>query len=511
MRKIREVVRLRQDRKLGVREIAAACKIGRTTVNEYVHRAEAAGLSWPLPEGLTDRELERLLFPPKRAKGEPPRPLPDWSHVRSELSRKGVTLLLIWREYKDRHPDGYGYSRFAEMYAGWENATGVRMLQRHKAGQKLFVDWAGQKIAITDPKTGEIRQASVFVAALGASQYLFARACQSEQQSCWLGAHVGAFEFYGALPEIVVPDNLKTGVEKACRYEPALNPSYADLARFYEIAVLPARVKKPRDKSKVENGVLQVERWVLAPLRDRTFFSLDEANEWVAAKLAEVNERVMQGPGMSRRQLFETEDLPAMRPLPASRYSYAEWKRVKVAPDYHVEVEGHLYSVPFTLVGKHLDVRISAGAVEAFLAGSRVASHLRSLSRRGFTTDPSHMPERHKRRAQWTPERLVRWAGVVGPNAALFVEALLGSKVHPEHGFRMCMGVVSLERRFAKERVDAACSKALALGSLSYQSVKSILEKNLDAAPTAQSLPALPSHGNVRGGSYYAGEVSCAK
>jgi transposase len=512
MRKIREVVRLKLDRKASVREIAAACGIGHTTVEEYLHRAKAAGLSWPLPEGLSDQELQRLLFPPRRKSDEPCRPMPDYSFVRSELAQKGMTLLLIWQEYKARHPDGYGYSRFAELYTNWEKTTDVRMLQRHKAGHKAFVDWAGLKISITDQKTGQIWEAPVFVSALGASQYLFAKAYENEQLRWWLRGHVEAFEFYGAVPEIVVPDNPRTGVEKACRYEPTLNPSYADLAQFYEVGVFPARVKKPRDKAKVENGVLQVERWVLAPLRNRTFFSLDEANEAIAAQLSKVNERVMKGPELSRRQLFEQEDLPAMRPLPPGRYSYAAWKRVKLGPDYHVEVEGHLYSVPFGLVGRPVDVRMGAGTVEVFCAGKRVASHLRSLSRRGYTTDPDHMPDHHRQQAEWTPARMIRWARAMGPNTAAFAQALLTGKVHPEHGFRMCMGVVNLGKRFSKERLDAACAKALSLGAFSYQSVKSILERNLEGVPAQPSLLPLPSHDNVRGGDYYAKEAApCVK
>jgi transposase len=510
MKKIREVIRLRLSRNASVRQIAAACNIGRTTVSEYLARIETAGLVWPAAGELAQDELQALLFPPEPKVPETERPLPDWSEVRRELSRKGVTLMLLWQEYQRKFPQGYSYSRYALLYQRWLGTTDLRMLQAHKAGEKLFVDWAGQTLGIADPGTGEVRQAHVFVAAMGASQFMFARVYESEQLKCWLAGHVEAFEFFGALPEVVVPDNLKTGVEKACRYEPALNPSYADLAQFYGITVLPARVRKPRDKAKVENAVQQVERWVLAPLRDRRFLSLAEANEAVSGQLAELNDKLMKGPNLSRRQLFEGEDLPAMRPLPASRYSYAEWKRAKVAPDYHVEVDGRLYSVPFALVGSHVEVRVSAGTVEVFAKGKRVASHLRSISRRGFTTDDAHMPEHHKRQGQWTTERIVRWAGTVGPQTAEFARALLAGKLHPEHGYRMCMGVMSLEKRFGSARLEAACAKALGLGALSYQSVKSILQKNLEGIPGQEALPGLPSHDNVRGGAYYAQETTCA-
>jgi transposase len=510
MKKIREVLRMSLDRKASVRQIASACNIGRTTVNEYLARAKAADLNWPLPEETTDADLTRLLFP-VAPQTPAARSLPDWCEVRRELSHKGMTLLLVWQTYKDQWPDGYSYSRFARLYRQWLKASDLSMVQRHKAGERLQVDWAGPQIRIVDPKTGEVRGAPVFVSALGVSQMIFARAYESQDQESWLRAHVDAFEFYGALPEIVVCDNPKTAVTSACRYEPTLNPAYAELAGYYNVAVVPARVRRPKDKAKVENAVQQVERWVMAPLKDRTFFSVAEANEAIEAQLEKLSMRMMKGPNLSRKQLFEAEDKPAMRLLPAGRYSYAAWKRVKVAPDYHVEVEGCFYSVPFTLVAQHVDVRISPGIVEVCSGGKRVASHLRPVGRRRFVTDASHMPEKHRAHAQWAPERIERWAGVVGPNAAAFVAAVLAGKQHPEQGYRTCMGVISLEKRFGKDRLEAACGRATSLGALSYQSVKSILEKNLEQAPATQTLPPLPSHDNVRGGSYYKKEEPCAR
>jgi len=508
MNKIREVIRLRLSNQAGIRQIASACGIGRTTASEYVARIEAAGLSWPSAGDLSDEEQKEALFPVDLTSVKA-RPEPDWSAVRKELSRKGVTLMLLWKEYKHVCPDGFSYSRYTRRYHQWLKTTDCRMLQIHKSGERLYVDWAGQTLRIVDSETGEISQAYVFVTAMGVSQHLFAKVCASMDARNWLDAHVRAFEFYGALPGIVVPDNAKTAVEKACRYEPTLNPSYTDMARFYGIAVVPARVRKPRDKAKVENGVQQVERWILAPLRDRTFFSIDEANEALKPLLDEINDKVMKGPGLSRRQLFEEEDLPAMRALPSTRYAYAEFKKAKVAPDYHIEVDGHLYSVPFTLVGKQVDVRIGVGTVEVFLGGKRVAAHLRSLSRRKPSTEDSHMPEGHKAQAEWTPERFVRWAGTTGPNTAALVEALLSGKVNAAHGFRMCFGIMSLAQKYESKRMEAACGKANALGAFSYHSVKSILEKNLDGAPEQPSLMPLPSHENIRGGNYYTGANPC--
>lgn len=512
MRKIREVIRLRQCLRLSVREIAASCAIGRTTVGEYLRRSEAAGLGWPLPDDLDDEGLERLLFPPPAACAAAVRPVPDWTRVRRELSGKGVTLMLLWHEYKRSFPEGYGYSRYAELYRVWEKSTDLRMLQRHKAGQKLFADFAGLTMPVKDPKTGLVRKVQIYVGALGASQHIFAKAYESQELPNWLAANADALEFYGAVPEMLVPDNLKSGVTSADRYEPVVNPAFAEFARHYGLAVVPARPKKPRDKSKVENAVLQVERWILAPLRDRTFFSLEELNDAIAAKLEELADRLMKGPEASRRQLFEELDRPAMRPLPASRYVYAAWSRCKVGPDYHVELEGHRYSVPHTLVGTRVDLRAADMTVEIFSKGKRVCGHLRSLLRRGFTTDPDHMPRAHREFAQWTPERLERWALENGPNASAFVSELMDGRVHRQQAFRACMGAISLSKSYGSERLEAACGRALACRAFSYRSLKTILEKGLDHGWAPASAPEEPAadHANLRGARYYEEDPPCA-
>ena len=512
MRKIREVIRLKQDRYASAREIALACQIGRTTVLEYLHRAESAGLRWPLPEGLSDAALERLLFPPAPAPDSPPRAMPDWPHVQRELARKGVTLLLLWQEYKQQFPDGYGYSRYASLYRQWKDRTDLSMLQRHKAGEKLFVDFAGLTMNLTDPATGEMRKVQVFAAAMGASQRIFAKAYESQDLRSWLLANAEALEFYGAVPEILVPDNLKAGVTAADRYEPALNPTFAEFARHYGIAVIPARPVRPKDKAKVENAVQQVERWILAPLRDRVFFSLSELNEQIELKAKDLDQRLMKGPNASRKELFEQLDLPLMRALPVERYVYAQWKRAKLGPDYHLEFEGHRYSAPHGLVGRSVDLRVTAHTVEVFVQGQRICTHPRSLLRRGFTTQHSHMPKSHQEHAEWTPERLESWALQAGPSTAALVRELLAGKLHPQQGFRACMGIISLQKRYTAPRLEAACARAMAFRAFSYQNVKTILEKGLDAEPP----PLVPvmsspvSHANVRGASYFSGGEPCA-
>jgi len=507
MRKIREVLRLVWVCGLTRRQAAQSCGIGRTAVGEYVERAEAAGLGWAEVEALDAEVLERRLFPPPAVVAPGERPVPQWPEVQAELRRPGVTLKLVWEEYRALHPQGYGYSRFCELYQAWRERVDVVMRQEHKAGEALFVDYAGQRVPVVDRRTGEVREAQVFVAVLGASNYTYAEATWTQGLADWIGSHVRTFELLGSVPRTVVPDNLKSGVSRACRYEPELNPTYHELAVHYGVAVVPARVGKPRDKAKVEVGVQIVEREVLAPLRDRTFFSLAEVNQALRERLAALNERRFQKLPGSRRELFERLERPAMQPLPAVPYDFAEWRKARVNIDYHVEVLGHYYSVPYQLVKQEVDIRLAARTVECFAHGRRVASHRRSDLPGRHTTVAEHMPRAHRDYAQWTPERLIRWAGKTGPAVAQVVEAILGSRVHPQHGFRPCLGIQRLGHQYGEERLQAACARALEIGSPSYRSVRSILEKGLDREPQqAEAQPVLPlDHDNLRGAAYYQG------
>lgn len=508
MRKIREVLRLRLLCGLSKREIAASCHIGLGTVYEYVRRARDAGLTWPLPAELADPELERLLFPPPKA-ASAARPLPDWPTLGQELRRKGVTLLLLWYEYRAAHPDGYGYSRFCELYHQWAGSVDPRMRIVHRAGEKLFVDYAGLTVPVFDPRTGAAHPAQIFVATLGASSYTFVEATATQTLPDWISSHVRAFEFFGGVPAIVVPDNLKAGVTAACCYEPDLNPTYQELARHYGVAIIPARVRAPRDKAKVENGVQQVERWVLAPLRHRRFFALSELGEAIRPLAEQLNAR--PGPGLpaSRRELFERLDRPALRPLPEYSYELTLWRRARVNIDYHVRADEHFYSVPHRLIQQEVEVRLTQQTVEVYHQGQRVASHVRSPQRGGFTTLVEHMPENHRQWGEWNPERLVRWARSIGPVTAELVAAILASRPHPEQGYRSCLGVLRLGKEYGPERLEAACGRALGARALSYRSVKSILVHRLDAGAlaevgTAQRTAAAPlQHRNVRGAEYF--------
>ena len=503
MRKVREVLRLHHVAGLSARAIARSLKISPVTVRRYVSRAEELALGWPLPESLDDAQLERRLFPAP-APSCSPRPLPEWTQVHRELRLKDVTLALLWEEYKAAHPQGLQYSRFCERYRAWASTLDAVMRQEHRAGEKMFVDYAGRTVAVVDRETGEIRQAQVFVAVLGASNYTFAEATWSQALPDWIASHVRAFEFFGGCAELVIPDNHRPAVSRVHRYEPDTNPTYHDLAQHYGVAVLPARVRKPRDKAKVETGVQVVQRWVLAALRNRTFFSLGELNAAIARLLERLNTRPFRKLPGSRRSMFEQLDRPALRPLPTQRYVFAEWKRARVNIDYHVEVEGHYYSVPHALIRRQLDVRLTATTVECLYRAQRVASHMRSSRKGHHTTVDEHMPEKHRRMGQWTPERFIRWAEKIGPHTAALITTVLNSRRHPQQAFRSCLGILRLAKSYGDERLEAAAARALAIGANSYRSIESILTHHLDENPSEQIELALPiEHHNIRGARYY--------
>lgn len=506
MRKIRQVLRLAWEVGLRQRQIARSLSISPTTVGEYLRRASAGGLSWPLAGELDDAQLEALLFPSLPKEIADKRPLPDWAEVHQELKRKGVTLLLLWQEYKAAHPEGLQYSQFCDRYRDFAGKLDLVMRQHHRSGEKLFVDYAGQRVAVVERATGEVREAQIFVAILGASNYTYAEATWTQGLADWCASHIRTFEFLGAVPALLVPDNLKSAVTRPCRYEPEANATYEELAQHYGTAILPARVRRPRDKAKVENAVLLVERWILARLRHQSFFSLTELNAAIRELLEVLNRRPFKKLPGCRRQLFEQLDRPAMKRLPAARYTYAEWKRARVHIDYHVEVEGHYYSVPYPLVKQELEVRLSAHTVECFYQGKRVASHRRSYHKGRHTTLPEHMPKAHQHYAGWSPQRLVGWAEKTGPATAELVATILASRAHPQQGYRSCLGIMRLGKHYGEQRLEAASRRALAIGAMSFKSLESILKHGLDAqAPlnteTRAAEPLL--HPNLRGAQYY--------
>jgi len=503
MRKLKEVLRLKWGCGLANHVVARSCRVSSSSVSEYVNRARAAGLSWPLPEDLDDAALWAKLFPTPERPADEPIPEPDWSAVHKEMQRKGVTRQLLWREYRQAHSNGYGYSRFCEIYAAWRGQLSPTMRQTHQAGEGM-VDYAGLTMPVMDPVTREIREAQVFVYSLAASNYIYAEGQWAQDLPNWLAGHARTFEALGGVPPLTRNDNLKAGVTHPCRYDPDLNKTYHDFALHYGTAVVPTRVVKPRDKAKVESAVLVVERDVLAPLRNVLFIGLAAFNEAIAERLHLINHRPLRHIGQSRQELLESIDRPALLPLPEHAFELANWKLAKVAIDYHVEFDHHFYSVPYRLIRQQVDIRATAQVIEVFAAGLRVASHCRSHQRGRHTTDHDHMPAGHRAYAEWTPERLTRWAAEVGPQTASLVAAIMASREHPEQGFRASLGVMRLADRYSAERLEAACGYALQAGITRYKSIKQILDAKLDqTTPADLADQALPAHANVRGAEYF--------
>ena len=506
MRILRELLRLRWGQGCSAREVARVCHVSHSTVLAYVKRAREVGLTWPLPEDLDDDALAALVadVPTDNTAGDR-RPLPDVPYVLRELRKKHVTMQLLWTEYRAAHPDGYGYTQFCHYVNAARTVLEPTLRQVYRAGEKMLTDFVGDTIDLIDRKTGEVRPAYLFVAVLGASNYTYVRAVADMQEARWIGLHVRAFEYFGGVPEVVVCDNTTTAVTKADRYEPILHPLFADMAAHYGTVILPARARKPRDKAPAEAGVLITERWIIAALRNHQFFSLIELNDAIAPLLDQYNDRPLQRLQVSRRALFEEVDRPALRPLPATRYTFEQWKKAKVAIDYHVCLEKHFYSVPYRLVGQEVEARLSLDLVEILHKGKRVASHLRSYIPGQFTTDPAHRHKSHQAHLEWTPSRLINWAREqVGPQLAALVEGVLHKHPHPEHGYRACLGLMSLAKKYPRERMEAAATRAIAANAYSYQSVKSILASGMDQiAFVQQELPLLPAHENIRGRDYY--------
>lgn len=504
MRRIREVLRLRHEG-LSQRAIARACGVGAGTAAEYLSRAGRAGLAWPLPADLDDGVLEARLFPRVEAGSE--RARPDLLQVHEELRRPGVTLQLLWEEYRQVHGEtGYGYSQFCELYRRFEKTLKPSMRQVHRAGEKTFVDFSGKRPHIVDPRTGEETPVELFVAALGASGYTYAEATLTQRLPEWLSAHVRMQEYFGGSTQLWVPDQLRSAVMQPCRYEPGVNRSYQDLARHYGAVVLPARPGRPRDKAKVESMVQVVQRWILARLRHHTFFSLADINAAIRVLLEELNQRRMQKLGKSRRELFEQLDRPALKPLPRERPELVEWKPCRANIDYHVEIDHHHYSVPYQLKGEELEARFTRTTVEVYFNNGRVASHARRYDRRPSTL-AEHMPSSHRAHAEWTPSRLIHWGEKAGPATGRVVAAILEGWPHPEQGYRACLGLMRLGRQYGAPRLEAACERAEHLRSFSYSTVKNILASSQDRLPLAKDAPArptTPTHDNIRGGSYYA-------
>lgn len=505
MRKIKEILRLKWHLGHTHREIATSIKVSASTVSDCARRATEKGLTWPLDESLDEQALHLLLYgKPARTQVDPTQF--DWIYVRKELSRKGVTMQLLWYEYKQHHPNGVSYSQYCRLYRQWRNKLDVCLRQTYLGGEKLFVDYAGLTVPIIiDEKAGDIQQAQIFVGVMGASNRIYVEASASQTLPDWLNAHVRMFKDFGGVPEIVVPDNLKSGVTSPHLYEPDINPSYLELAEHYGVAVIPARISRPQDKAKAEQAVQHIERRVLAPLRNRQFFSLQALNQAIKPLVDAVNAAPFQKLPGSRDSEFEALDKPNLKPLPIQPYQFARWRKAKVNIDYHIELEKHYYSVPYRYVRATTDVRYTDTSVEIFLKGKRIAAHRRNHRKGGHTTIDDHMPASHRAYLQWDAPRIIGWAKKQGDSVATMVDIIIKSYRHPQQGFRSCLGLIRLGKVYGDQRLEAACQRALTIGACNYKSVQSILKHNLDQQPPQEPAPEKPSqsHENVRGADYF--------
>ncbi|MCC6225958.1 MAG: IS21 family transposase [Microthrixaceae bacterium] len=506
MRRLREILRLKFEAGLSQRAIAVSANVAQSTVSDYVSRARRAGVGWPLAPDVDDEAaLERRLFPAAPVVGAAERSEPDWVWVHRELRRKHVTRMLLWEEYRAGVPDGLAYSQFCQRYRTWASALPVTMRQEHRAGARLFVDFSGDGLELVDRETGETVVVKLFVAVLGASNYTYVEPVVHEDLPTWIGCHVRAFTYFGGVTEIVVPDNLRSGVTRPDYYDPEINRTYADLAEHYGVAVIPARVRRPRDKAKVEAGVLVASRWILAALRHHRCDSFAELWNGIALLLERLNTRPMRKLKRSRRELFDDLDRLALKPLPSTPYTFAVWTKPKANIDYHVEFEHHYYSVPYGLARQRFELRATEATIEILQRGRRVASHRRSYVPHQATTVAEHMPSSHRAHAEWTPSRIIAWAGTIGAQTAACVAAIMAQRPHPEQGFRAALGVIRLAKRYPHDRLERACARALTYRALSYRSVEAILKNHRDQLnedPLDAPRP-LPRHANIRGSGYY--------
>jgi transposase len=504
MRQIRETLRLHLQAGLSYNEVGRALKISKSVVGKYICLARVAGVDWAHAQTLSDEDLQALLYRPALPR-DSHQLAPDFGVVHQELKRAGVTLMLLWEEYATGNPNAYKYTSFCIKYAEFAKRQQRSMRQVHIAGEKLFVDYAGGTVPIWDATTGEITQAQIFVATLGASNYTFACATPRQTTADWIGAQVLALEFFGGTPKLIVPDQTRALIKTPDRYDPEPNRSYEEFARHYGCAVLAARPRHPKDKPKVEGAVLLVQRWILARLRDRRFFSLSELNKAIAELLIDLNNRPFKKLPGCRRSAFLALDAPALQPLPSERFVISRWKIAKVNIDYHVEFEGHYYSVPHRLVGAKVDVRVTGQLLECFASNQRVAGHALSSLRGAFTTVPEHMPASHRAHLQWTPGKLIAWGQRIGVSTAAVVTWQLEHRPHPEQGYRACLGLLALVRRYTAPRLEAACTRAMAIRAPNLRSVTNILKCGLDRQPSLFAATDSPviEHDNVRGPDYY--------
>ena len=505
MKKIRELLRLIYGTGLSQRQAATGACMSKTSAQEILAKIKLKKLSWPLDESLSDEMLNDILFSKNVENNSSNKKIPDWHEVQKELLKKGLTLKLLWMEYKEENHDGYQYTKYCDMFRKWRKLNRLSMRQHHVAGEKMFIDFSGMRVPYIDRITGECKNAEIFLCVLGGSSYTFAYAVCDQTIQSWIHAHIKSFDFFGGISQILVPDNLLCGVKKPCRYEPEINRIYSEFAKHYGIAVIPARVRRPKDKSKVEVAVQVAERWILARLRKQTFYSVEEINIAIIPFLKTINEKIMRHIGSSRKELYEKYERTSLKKLPEEHFELYFWKKAKVNIDYHVEFEKHYYSVPYSLVHKEVEMRVTKNIVEIYHSNKKIAIHKVTSLPGKHTTIAEHMPQQHQKHVEWTYERMLSWAESVGPSIKQCFEIILNRHTHPEQGFRSCLGILRLGKCYSNERLDSACLRAIIYGNISYKIIKNILSNNLDKLSLPESQTNTPDfkHENIRGPNYY--------
>ena len=500
MRVIKEILRLYE---MGISQvkISKSCNVSRTTVRDYISKASVLGLN---SEHIAKMEKEELMekFKKKKPERKQEKSDLDYEYIHKEMKKKGVTILLLWEEYLRDNLDGYSYSRFNTKYGNWRKSKGLSLRQVHKAGEKVFIDYCGMKVPIFS-RNGNEYEASIFVACLGASNYIYAEATKDQTIESWIGSNIRTLEFFGGVPEIAVPDNLKAGVTSPCRYEPSINPTYQDFAEHYNMAIIPARVRRPKDKAKVETGVQIVERSILAPLRNERFENIAELNIAIKILLSKVNNRQMKSYGSSREELFLSIDKPVLQSLPAFKYQICKWKTAKVNIDYHVQFEHSNYSVPYEFVKQEVEIKIHEKTLEIFHKNKLIAFHNRLFIKGHQSTVKEHMPKAHRYMMDWNPSRFLEWGGKIGCETRRQIEKLLYSREHPEQSYRACMGLLRLGNKYGAKRLEKACEKVNGVGIVSYKRIKSILENSKDKVDSETKAKSQIKHSNLRSTGYY--------
>jgi transposase len=505
MNKVREIIRLKHQCNLSERAISRALNLSRPVISQYLRDIASSGLSYDEIQRMDDDSLTEILTGGNNSKSERYVQLTkQFDYFAKELKRTGVTLQRLWDEYRAENPDGYSYTQFCYHFQLWRSTSELTMHLDHKAGDKMFADFTGKKLSFVDRQTGEVKEVEVFVATLPASQLTYVEATESQQKHDWIMVNQNALHFIGGVPKALVPDNLKSAVHKANFYEPDINPEYFDFARHYQTVILPARPNRPRDKALVEGAVRIVYAWIFAALRNRIFHSLKELNLAIREQLAIYNDKPMQKLNISRRDLFEQTEKATLQPLPPEKYTRKEFKRYRVYFNYHIHLteDKHYYSVPYRYRGKYVLVIYTESVVEIFYNNQRIAFHKRDRTPNGYSTVKEHMPSHHKAYSEWNPQRLIDWAQNVGEHVQAVIEYILAHKKHPEQGYRVCLGILNLAKKYDKERLNKACQKAIYYQHYSLKGIENILKNRLEDHQQ-ESFPLLPMHTNIRGNQYY--------